>query len=49
VDVAPLTIRASAKFAAVAPELAAKITRTVGGAKIGADLAAGQAKKQSAG
>jgi len=49
VDVAPLLIRASAAFAGVAPELAAKVTRLVGGEKIGADLAAGQQKKRPTG
>lgn len=44
VDVAPLTIRASAMFAGLAPELAARITKLVGGHKIGSDLADGQAK-----
>jgi len=49
VDVAPLLIRASAVFAGVAPELAAKVTRLVGGERIGADLAAGQQKKRPTG
>jgi len=44
VDVAPLTIRASAMVAGLVPEFAAKITKLVGGHKIGSDLAAGQAK-----
>ncbi len=45
VDVAPLTIRASALFAGLAPEIAARITRLVGGHKIGSDLAAGQSDR----
>ena len=44
VDVAPVLIRASAKFAGLAPELGATLTRLFGGHKVGADVATGQAK-----
>ena len=41
VDVAPLTLRAGAIFAGIAPEIAATVTRKTGGDEIAAALAAG--------
>jgi uncharacterized protein len=46
VDVAPLTLRASAAFAGVAPELAASLARRLGSEKITRDLEAGQRDKR---
>jgi short-subunit dehydrogenase len=42
VDVAPLGLRLGASLAGLAPELAAKMSRRMGGEKIAADLTAGQ-------
>jgi short-subunit dehydrogenase len=46
VDVAPLGMRAAATFAGVAPGLAGKVTRRVGGAKLAENLAEGQKSKR---
>jgi uncharacterized protein len=42
VDVAPLTLRLGASLAGLAPELAARLSRMMGGEKVAADLTAGQ-------
>jgi uncharacterized protein len=41
-DVAPLGLRLGASFAGLAPELAARVSRRMGGEKIASDLTAGQ-------
>jgi uncharacterized protein len=46
VDVAPLGLRAGTKFASVAPEIAARLTRMTGGERVSADLAKGQTTKR---
>jgi hypothetical protein len=46
VDVAPLGMRAGTKFAGIAPELAACVTRVTGGERISSDLAQGQTPKR---
>jgi short-subunit dehydrogenase len=46
VDVAPLGMRAGTKFAGVAPELAARVTRATGGERVSSDLARGQVAKR---
>jgi short-subunit dehydrogenase len=46
VDVAPLGMRAGTKFAGLAPELAARVTRVTGGERISSDLAEGQTPKR---
>lgn len=46
VEVAPLALRLGASFAALAPELAATISRRMGSEKVSADLAAGQKSKR---
>lgn len=46
VDVAPLTLRLGSTFSGVAPEIAATVTRKMGGEKITASLAAGQREKR---
>jgi short-subunit dehydrogenase len=42
IDVAPLLLRIGSNFAGLAPELAARVSRRMGGEKIASDLAAGQ-------
>jgi hypothetical protein len=44
--VAPAGLRLGARFAALAPELAANVQRKIGGGKVASDLAAGQADKR---
>lgn len=44
IDVAPFSLRAAAMFAGIAPDLAAKVNRIVGGEKVAADMAAGHAE-----
>jgi short-subunit dehydrogenase len=46
VEVAPLGLRLGAGFASVAPELAAAVTRRLGGGKVASELAASQADKR---
>ncbi|ADB51671.1 SDR family NAD(P)-dependent oxidoreductase [Conexibacter woesei] len=46
VDVAPLSLRAGAAIAGLAPELAGNVSRRLGNAKISAQLAAGQRDKR---
>ncbi|MEA2303212.1 MAG: hypothetical protein QOH43_492 [Solirubrobacteraceae bacterium] len=46
VDVAPVGMRLGATFAAVAPEISAKVTRRLGGEKISDAMGAGQADKR---
>ncbi|MBV9424719.1 MAG: SDR family NAD(P)-dependent oxidoreductase [Solirubrobacterales bacterium] len=46
VDVAPLGLKLGATVAGVAPELAAAVSRRMGGERIAADLAAGQRDKR---
>jgi hypothetical protein len=46
VDVAPLSMRAGAAFAGLAPELSATVQRRLGGARISAGLAEGQRGKR---
>ncbi len=46
IEVAPLGLRLGASFAAVAPELAATISRRMGSEKISSDLSAGQKSKR---
>jgi uncharacterized protein len=46
VDVAPLTLRLGSTFSGLAPELAAAVTRKMGGDKLTASLAAGQREKR---
>ena len=45
VDVAPLSLRAGAAFAGLAPELSARVQRRLGGAKVAEDMARGPAGK----
>ena len=45
IDVAPVTLRVGARFASAAPEIAATAQRLLGGAKVAADLTAGQQGK----
>ncbi len=47
VEVAPLSLRFGANFAAVAPATAAAVSRMMGGAAVAAQFAAGQADKRS--
>jgi uncharacterized protein len=47
VEVAPASLRVGANFAAVAPQLAAAVSRRMGSEKIAADHAAGQQSKRS--
>jgi short-subunit dehydrogenase len=42
VDVAPLTLRLGASLAGLAPELAARMSRMMGGERVASDLTAGQ-------
>lgn len=42
IDVAPLLLRLGANFAGLAPELAARLSRMMGGEKVASDLAAAQ-------
>jgi short-subunit dehydrogenase len=46
VDVAPLPLRLGSAFSGIAPELAATVTRKLGGHKIASDLAAGSTDKR---
>lgn len=46
VDVAPVGIRAGAKFAELSPALSARLTGLLGGRRVADDLAAGQADKR---
>jgi len=46
VEVAPATLRVAANFGALAPALAAEVSRRGGGERIAADLAAGQIDKR---
>jgi short-subunit dehydrogenase len=46
VDVAPLTLRLGTTFSGLAPEIAANVTRKMGGDKLTASLAAGQREKR---
>jgi len=46
IDVAPLSLRAGAAFAGLAPELSARLQRRLGGAKVAEDMARGQAGKR---
>jgi short-subunit dehydrogenase len=46
VDVAPLGLRLGATFAGVAPQLAAAVSRRMGGERVAADLADGQRAKR---
>jgi short-subunit dehydrogenase len=46
VEVAPLSLRLGASFASIAPQLAASVTRRLGGEKVASDLAAGQIDKR---
>jgi short-subunit dehydrogenase len=46
VDVAPLTVRMSATFAGIAPELAANLARRMGGDDVARQMHAGQADKR---
>jgi short-subunit dehydrogenase len=47
VEVAPVGLRVAASFAGVAPQVAATVSRRIGGGKVASDLAAGQADKRS--
>jgi len=47
IDVAPLSLRAGAAFAGLAPELSARLQRRLGGAKVAEDMARGQAGKRA--
>jgi short-subunit dehydrogenase len=46
VEVAPAGLRAGAAFAQLAPQIAASVSRRMGGEKVASDLAAGQADKR---
>ncbi len=46
VEVAPAELRLGAAFAGLAPELAARVSRRMGGAKVASDLAEGQRGKR---
>jgi short-subunit dehydrogenase len=46
IDVAPLSFRATTMFASLAPELAARVTRKVGGEQIAREMAEGQREKR---
>jgi uncharacterized protein len=46
VEVAPLGLRLGASFASVAPQIAASVSRRMGGERIASDLAAGQLEKR---
>jgi short-subunit dehydrogenase len=46
VEVAPAGLRAGAAFAQLAPQIAANVSRRMGGEKVASDLAAGQAGKR---
>ncbi len=46
-DVAPLSLRAGAAFAGLAPELSARLQRRLGGAKVAEDMARGQRDKRA--
>jgi short-subunit dehydrogenase len=46
VEVAPAGLRAGAAFAQLAPQIAANVSRRMGGEKVASDLAAGQADKR---
>jgi short-subunit dehydrogenase len=46
IDVAPLPLRLGSAFSGIAPELAATVTRKLGGHKIASDLAAGSTDKR---
>ena len=46
-DVAPLSMRAGAAFAGLAPELSARVQRRLGGAKVAEDMARGQRDKRA--
>ena len=47
IDVAPLSLRAGAAFAGLAPELSARLQRRLGGAKVAEDMARGQSGKRA--
>jgi short-subunit dehydrogenase len=46
IGVAPLPFRATTLFASLAPELAAKVTRKIGGEEIAREMAEGQREKR---
>ncbi len=46
-DVAPISMRAGAAFAGLAPELSARVQRRLGGAKVADDMARGQRDKRA--
>jgi short-subunit dehydrogenase len=46
VDVAPVGMRAGTAFAQIAPEISAKVAKRLGGDKVAAELARGQAGKR---
>ena len=46
VEVAPLGLRLGASFASIAPQIAASVSRKMGGEKVASDLAAGQLEKR---
>ncbi|HEY6761192.1 MAG TPA: SDR family NAD(P)-dependent oxidoreductase [Baekduia sp.] len=46
IDVAPVGMRAGAAFAQIAPEISAKVSKRLGGDKVAAQLASGQADKR---
>jgi hypothetical protein len=46
-DVAPISLRAGAAFAGLAPELSARVQRRLGGAKVADDMARGQRDKRT--
>ena len=47
IDVAPISMRAGAAFAGLAPELSARVQRRLGGAKVADDMARGQRDKRA--
>jgi uncharacterized protein len=46
IDVAPVGMRAGTAFAQIAPEMSAKVAKRLGGDKVAAQLASGQAEKR---
>jgi hypothetical protein len=46
VEVAPISLRLGASFAGLAPQLAATVSRRVGGGKVASELAEGQKDKR---
>ncbi len=46
VEVAPVGLRVAASFAGVAPQLAATLSRRIGGEKVASNLAAAQTDKR---